>query len=235
MKHPVMRRTYKRGQVEWALWRTFVSRKADAGPPPVFATRVKRLLEIDRSGDLFETEVPSPSLYSFAASAPDGTGFDVVFTAFDAFCLAIALDLLDAGFKQKEVVFLMRFLRADLEQRFPKILSNPPGGRQVIPPASRPDCPVYTDPRGFKRADCHVFLIVRKVEVTEIFSSPMPATKAPAFLQPLFCDGYDALRDLLAARMPLHFRKAMIVEIAQIAESLAALLPAAPEVQRGRR
>jgi hypothetical protein len=41
--------TYKRSQVEWALWGLFAQQPA-ADPndiPPVFRTRIKRLIELD--------------------------------------------------------------------------------------------------------------------------------------------------------------------------------------------
>ena len=46
--------TYRRGQVEWALWRmSTIGRPAPAEPSPVFRNRIKRLLEIDRNLPVF--------------------------------------------------------------------------------------------------------------------------------------------------------------------------------------
>ena len=45
--------TYRRGQVEWALWRAFtLARSSGEGPPPIFRTRIKRLLDLDRDLDV---------------------------------------------------------------------------------------------------------------------------------------------------------------------------------------
>ena len=45
--------TYRRGQVEWALWRAFtLARSPGEGPPPIFKTRIKRLLDLDRDLDV---------------------------------------------------------------------------------------------------------------------------------------------------------------------------------------
>ena len=90
----------------------------------VFRTRIKRLLDIDRDLDLTGAEVPPETDYAFAAP-PSVEGAEAGYRAVDAFCLAIALDLLDSGFKQSEIVFLMRYLRPELERRFPALIGPP--------------------------------------------------------------------------------------------------------------
>jgi hypothetical protein len=100
----MLEETCGRGQVEWVLWCSFVRARFNPGQSPrVFRTRVKRLLDIDRHLDLTGAEVPPEASYAFAAP-PAIEGAEAEYLAVDAFCLAIALDLLDAGFKQSEVV-----------------------------------------------------------------------------------------------------------------------------------
>src|SRR5438067_10203214 len=120
--------TFKRGQVEWAIWRFFTLLKsAPAGPPKVFLTRIKRLLETDR-----HDKVPTGRDYkpfaacAFSSAESEGQGVDAAFTPFDAFCLALALDLVDLGFKPSEIVFLLRHLRPELEGQFDTISQEPP-------------------------------------------------------------------------------------------------------------
>ena len=119
--------TFGRGQVEWALWRCFTISivTADIEAPKSFLTRIKRLLEIDRGLDLGDAEVPPQADYAFAPPPSDESG-ETAYSAVDAFCLAIALDLLDAGFKQAEIVFLMRYLRPELHTASP----GPPSGNR---------------------------------------------------------------------------------------------------------
>ena len=108
--------TYKRGQVEWALWRSFnFARSPGDGHPPIFRTRIKRLLVLDRDLDISSFGAKPPCDFAFVASAVGGSGVEAQYTAFDAFCLAIASDLLDVGFKQGEIVYLMRHLSDDAE------------------------------------------------------------------------------------------------------------------------
>lgn len=221
--------TFKRSQVEWALWR-FASFLRNAGekPPKVFLTRIKRLLEIDRA-DRGEGE-----RFAFIGAAPQGQGVDVEFTAFDACCLALALDLLDAGFKQSEVVFLMRHIREELEPEFAWIMRDPPPTRQRRFAKDAPDKPSYAE--GARRwADYRVFIVVQKVEMTEVFPAlaKRTAAKVPIFLEPVFCRGIEALQVELH-RMGHGYRKAMVLEIAHAAALVTSFLENAPITKRGR-
>ncbi len=227
---------YKRGQVEWALWRFFLQgRQVGPEQQKVFLTRIKRLLELDRGEDLgVKTETPH-ARFVFADAAPEGKGTDVSFRPFNAFCLALALDLLDTGFKQSEIVFLLRHIRDDLETWFESILLSPPSGRKWIRPEDRPEAPTYVDDRGNEFADCRVFVVINKIEMREIFEAPggrrLPS--GPFILQPVYCRGIEELRIELH-RMGADKRKAMIMEIAYAAAGISGLLPRAPVMKRGR-
>ncbi len=225
--------TYKRGQVEWALWMFFLQgRQADPTPPNIFLTRIKRLLELDRIPEK-KSETPH-ARYAFADALPEGKGIDVAYRPFDAFCLALALDLLDIGFKQAEIVSLLRHIREDLKARFEQILLSPPATkRQRIFAKDRPGAPTYVD-RGQEFADCRVFVVIGKVEITEIFQAPgRRSGSGPLILQPVYCRGIDELRDKLH-RMNAKDRKAVVVEIAEAAAGISRLLPQAPATKRGR-
>jgi hypothetical protein len=230
-----VRQTYKRGQVEWALWRILTTGVWGARRhriSPVFLTRIKRLLEIDRSGTLFDVRglAAPPVQFAFTESAAEGTGNDASFTAFDAFCLAVALDLLDAGFKQKEIVFRMRFLRPLLEDQFPRILANPPEPSEESGHAE-------ARASARKAKDNHVFLLLQQIELVERFRGsrgPRPKNAVPALLDPILCKGSDELRTAVAANMPRKFRTSMVLEVAELAVDVTRYLAEAPEMRRGR-
>ncbi len=221
--------TYKRGQVEWSLYR-FAIFLRDAGdkPPKAFLTRIKRLLEIDRA------DREEGGKFAFIEDAPQGQGVDVVFTAFDAFCLALALDLLDAGFKQSEVVFLMRHIRQDLREEYDWIMLNPPPARQRVAAKHATDRPSYEE-GGRRWVDYRVFAVIQKVEMKEVFpvlNEPRYSGK-PIILEPVFCHGIEALQAELNRKAD-SFRKAMVVEIANAAALVTSLLKDAPLTKRGR-
>ena len=228
--------TYGRGQVEWALWRSFTIRSFAARKkvPKIFRTRIKRLLEIDRGLDLSGAEVPPEASYTFAPPPSDQSG-DTAYRSVDAFCIAVALDLLDAGFKQTEVVFLMRYLRPDLEIRFACLL-EPPSliNRQRTRAKNFPDLPAYEE-NGQLYADKRLFVVLQKVEMTEIISAiEKPRYRFPVILEPIFCEGMEALTEALHDLMPNRRRAVTVLELAASAQAVAVFLKEAPAIQRGR-
>jgi hypothetical protein len=82
--------SYKRGQVNSALWFAFSGARGGKVPKP-FARRLSKFSELGLS--------PTP-----------GSGFDLEFTLRDVIELAIALDLQDVGLNQLEIVrWLLRY------------------------------------------------------------------------------------------------------------------------------
>jgi hypothetical protein len=227
--------TYGRGQIEWALWRSFARAHYNRGDvPPVFRTRIKRLLDIDRDLDLTRAEAPPETAYAFVPPPPAG-GTEAEYRAVDAFCLAIALDLLDSGFKQSEVVFLMRYLRPELESRFPVMIKAPSLiDRQRHRAEAYPGFPSF-DYRGRRYADGRLFVIFEKIEMTEVI--PASATgrlTGPLILQPLFCEGAEALASELHESMPDRRRVVTVLELAATAQAVRVWLAEAPIIRRGR-
>ena len=220
--------TYRRGQVEWAIWQVMASDASKAGSPPkAFVTRIKRLLELDRA----ETE-DRPGL-AFTDTAPAGQGTDRAFTPFDALCLALALELIDMGFKQAEVVFLLQHCRKELSPVYEKIMRRPKPNRRRVHPRNDPDAPTY-QVRGSRWVDRRFFMVIGKVEMTELFPRLEAQIKAgePVFLRPAYLEGVDKLASYLNER--LGFRKSLVLEISGPAREVNAQLPLAPEIKRGR-
>jgi hypothetical protein len=227
--------TYGRGQLEWALWRSFARASSNTEDAPrIFRTRIKRLLEIDRGLDLSDAEVQPETDYAFAP-LPSAESGGVAYSAVDAFCLAIALDLLDCGFKQSEIVFLMRYLRPELQGRFPSLLAPPSLiDRQLNLAEDHPDLPSYED-GGHSFADARVFVILQKVEVTEIIPAAWRQRHAgPVILEPVFCAGVTKLGEELHDIMPYHRRAVTVLELAATAQAVQSFLADAPVIRRGR-
>jgi len=220
--------TYKRGQMEWALWQLFAANRPNPKrPPQAFLTRIKRLWEIDR-----QTGPEGPG-YAFFDHAPEGRGNEVSYSAFNAFSLAIGLDLLDAGYKQAEVVTLLQHIRSHLAIHFREIEANPPAPPELIAAKERPACPSYKQ-GGIDIADCRHFMVLQKVELTEVYraESLEPEYQATQHA-PIFCLGIEQLRDELHS-MGEGFRKALVLEIAEMAVVLLQHLAKAPLIRRGR-
>ena len=231
--------SYRRGQVEWALWRAFtLARSPGNGPPPIFKTRIKRLLDLDRNLDVTGFGAAPPSAFAFVEPTEGGSGTEAQYAAFDAFCLALALDLLDVGFKQGEIVFLMRHLRETLEDWFPDLLSRPTLiDRQSHLAKHHPKLP-RVERGGGKAplADARVFLILNRIEMTEVLA-PIPTrgrTSQPVFLEPVICEGIAELTARLDDLMPQRRRTVVTLEITAVAQAIQTFLDAAPLVPRGR-
>jgi hypothetical protein len=113
-------KTYRRGQVDWALWRVKAFPKTTPAPAE-FQTRIRRLLEIDRAEPAAERFF---SPYAFAETAPGGKGEEAAFHPIDALMLWLGLDLLEMGFKQQEVVRLLRAARTVILKRYGRDLKR---------------------------------------------------------------------------------------------------------------
>jgi hypothetical protein len=220
--------TYRRGQAEWALWRVFRRGQAPYPTAPAkFGTRIKRLLDAARA-DGQKAKRGEPA-YAFGDDQPEGTGTEAAFTAFDTFGLALGLDLLDLGFKQSEIVFLLRHIRDDLRARHDTIVGDhsAPLARQRLLAPSSAKLPVD---KG--RADPDVYLLIRKVEITEVIPE-RTRPKTPIFNPPEFCFGHAALHEALRT-LREDRRKVIAIEIGDTARLVSHWLGKAPLRLRGR-
>jgi hypothetical protein len=225
---------FSRGQVEWALWKlSTIDLPAGDEPMSAFRARVKHLLQLDRAGVISgHPAYPIPVEHALVSEESRGKGVDAAFRAFDAFCLAIALDFLRAGFKQSEVLLLMLHLRQRLEEPFAKVLR--------APPTLRPRPSRNTDPQIRQHGsddDRRVFLVIQRVEFSEAFPAFEHVTstrkKASIFREPVFCSGIEELRQQLDL-MDHLFRRAIVLEIAHTAARTIEFLNQAPLKRRGR-
>ena len=154
------------------------------------------------------------------------------YTSFNAFCLAVGLDLLDTGFKQSEIVFVLKHIRSLLEEQFEWIMNKPPAPTQLIPAEERPNCPSNEE----NGADRRVFMVLEKLELKEVFSpAAVPAnSQLPVISVPLFFHGLEDL-SLELDKMNRDFRKALVLELAVTAKMVKDRLAEAPLIKRGRK
>jgi hypothetical protein len=203
-------------------------RAAAGDPPPAFHTRLKRLLDADRDPESPPELGKGEDSYAFASAEIEGTGTDAAFTAYDAFSLALALELLGAGFKPSEIISLLRSSRRPLERRFNAILKTPPPPRPRADPRDWPGLPTYQE-GGKEFADGRVFMVLPTVEPDEVLPlyHPRASRKPKAFPEPKFCRGINELTtELNQMRSPnWSYRKAFVTEIAYLASGISDLLP----------
>jgi len=123
-----MPQEFKRGQVVKAIWRAFTLR--DEPAPASFSAKIKRLAELG---------VPLTD-----AERVGGPGADNSYTPYQAFELGAALKLIDAGFKQGEVAFVIKHIRSDLRRAYSDILDSPPAIRERLATEDRPKSPLVS-------------------------------------------------------------------------------------------
>ena len=98
--------SFKRNQIETAIARIYDPSCQE--PPPDLRTRIKRLLELDRSRGrtLRSTNAEEADFAFFSKEAP-GTGADISFSQYEAFALLSALRIMDHGWTQGFAVWII--------------------------------------------------------------------------------------------------------------------------------
>ncbi len=223
--------TYKRSQLEWALWQAFFQRAQKKAPDkihPVFRTRIKRLIDLD--GKLVKSETHRQ--HAFVSDTNVGNGNDRHFSLFDVFYLGLGLDFLDAGYNQLDVIFILQHLRPHMEAEIQNIFTYPKFGRNVFAPEDVPQAPIYT--RGNSvQADLRTFLVIQKVEFKEVYGFD-EKSKTPIIYEPRIFKGYTSLTDFLD-QDTYRQQKHLVIEIARLATEIREFLKESPVVKRGRK
>jgi hypothetical protein len=117
--------SYKRNQVEEAITR-IVAPNCEK-PPSELRTRIKRLLDLDRSiGRKVRSKDAEEANFGFFSGEAPGTGADVSFSEYEAFALFNGLRIMNHGWPQSFAVSIMRRVRVDLEREHAQILQQDP-------------------------------------------------------------------------------------------------------------
>src|SRR3977135_544025 len=132
--------SYKRNQIEEAIARIFVPNCEK--PPSDLRTRIKRLLELDRSiGRKRRSNDAEEANFGFFSEEAPGTGADILFSEYEAFALLNGLRIMQHGWPQGLAVSIMRRVRLDLEREHARILRQDPAklfDQQAIYATARP-------------------------------------------------------------------------------------------------
>ncbi|MEJ0060844.1 MAG: hypothetical protein WDM79_15240 [Terricaulis sp.] len=203
---------FGRAQVETALWGSITGAFAKK-PSDAFRTRVKHLLEFDRSEPI---KAGRRGGFAFAAAVPAGQGNHGAFAPYDALLLYIGLKLLDLGFKRKEVVLCLRNVRRDLRDDLVSILSD--HVRILLTEATAEEFEVEPGNRG----DRTILLLPRVDEPADYVKD----LDGHALLCRSFAQFIDVTRRL-------SLEKLVVVDISAAFARLPPILLTAPRAQRG--
>jgi hypothetical protein len=116
---------YKRNQIEEAITRVFAPSSEKL--PSELRTRIKRLLELDRSiGRNLRSKNAEEANFAFFSEKAPGTGAVISFSEYEVFALLNGLRIMKHGWPQSFAVSIMRRLRLDLEREHARILQQCP-------------------------------------------------------------------------------------------------------------
>ena len=116
---------FKRSQVEEAI--AIVLEPGSAKPSSEMRTRLKRLLETDRSlGRNKRSPDPERGNFAFHGMDQPGRGLENWFTGYEAFALLTGLRLMRHGWPQRLAVTALRRVKPDLERHHARILKLDP-------------------------------------------------------------------------------------------------------------
>jgi hypothetical protein len=115
--------SYKRNQIEEAIAHIVAPNCEE--PPSELRTRIKRLLELDRSISR-KVRSKDPENFAFFSEEAPGTGADILFSEYEAFALLNGLRIMNHGWPQSFAVSIMRRVRVDLESEHARILRQKP-------------------------------------------------------------------------------------------------------------
>jgi hypothetical protein len=209
--------SYKRNQIEEAIARIVAPNSVE--PPSELRTRIKRLLELDRSlGRKLRSKDAEEANFAFFSDEAPGTGADILFSEYEAFALLNGLRIMAHGWPQGFAVAIMRHVRLDLEREHARILRQDPDklfDQQAIRAVARPGSIVVdnTDP---------VYLTL---------ASKTPASEKQDVPSPAVCHGwekvYEFSRDVGASSVTTF-------ELATLAHRLRQELMKTEPRRRGR-
>ncbi len=245
--------------------------------PMVFRSRVKKMLNMDRipaitpwgnkPGDnprgLPEgsPRLPRPGVgvpgnpggWIFFDQAGEGTGSEDRFSTLHVFLMGVALDLMNIGLKQSEIVFFLKHTRPALQNAFDQIHRRRAGiapvsgsGRQKHLAKHYPDAAsLWVEPDNAPLADFTAWMLVQRFETKEIHppGSPTPGSsgteakakdlKLPLFMEPRFFFGLEAVKEEIFDHLN-QYRHVIMVELADAALTLPGYLRQAPAIGKGR-
>jgi hypothetical protein len=117
--------SYKRNQIEEAIASIFTPNCER--PPSELRSRIKRLLDLDRSiGRKLRSNDAEEANFGFFSEEAPGTGAVVSFSEYDAFALLNGLRIMGHRWPQRFAVSIMRRVRPDLEREHARILRQSP-------------------------------------------------------------------------------------------------------------
>lgn len=226
--------TYRLNQIENALYAVATGASSTAralragGPTVTFRNQIKRLLEIDRANVRAFSSSPCAAFFE---GMPAGSGSDAQYDAFGTFCLAVALEMLRFGFKQREIVSKIASMRPRLLDAFQQVQQS----RSSEGAIRHTNDTVVKLPKTqigrnqTHRLDATVFLVADPVEQ----SRHGELASDEGGIECSICQGWDDLVRHLKQVVPANRQSVFLVELSELVVRTTELLAKQPLRRRG--
>lgn len=221
---------YKLNQVEGALGALLLRKAGQRNEmldPAAFTTlriQVKRLLEIDRA------RARNGEKQAFFEGSLPGKGTDATYDEFGACCLAVGVEMLRFGFKQKEVAAKIATVRPKLAaaSRALKKRVIVEGSTTAVDNSDQ-KLPTKRTGRNLDKSvpDPHLFLVVDALEG----SADSDVANAAGIA---FCRGWEDMYRFMQTIVPRRQRGAFIIEVSELMLRMRHQLALEPVRRRGR-
>lgn len=213
---------FKYSQAVDSLWATFRMGAAPLKVPAVYQSRIKKLRDLDRKGFKSADGLP----LAFSDELASGHGSEVPLTLFNIFYLGLALELWNGGYKQSDIVYLLRHIRRRLEALFNELLKLNPSEVAKLSLVMH---------SGVFHPDDNVYLVIDRISFAETVSElpigPLPEGR-PIIFGPVICHGGEKLAEHLF-QLPDR-RTHLVIELRNLARKLVHHLKETPPRRRGR-
>ncbi|MBX3582908.1 MAG: hypothetical protein KF810_13525 [Rhizobiaceae bacterium] len=233
------RAMYQLNQMEGALnallsGKPSSARKRLGSPiPKALKTQIKRLLEIDRERARTRNDAGENDGVAFFDVLPDGKGSEAQYDAFGATCLAVGLQMLRFGFKQREVVGKMAAVRRSLREVHARLMKDVAVEGPTYDIHNAANLPRKRGGRNpdTNTADVSWFLVVDAVEDADGAS---PEGHGDRRHKTATCRGWEDLMRFLQQIIPHERPGVFVLEISEPMVRMSELLDAQPVRRRGR-
>jgi len=162
--------------------------------------------------------------WAFYDEPGQGTGSEELFSTVHVYLMGMAIELLNIGLKQSEVIFFLKHMRPTLEEVFKSIHSR------------NSQAPFSGAPNNGSAIHSTAWMLVRREETQEqypLLLKKIGNKKQPLFMVPLFFNGFDEVSEHFARASNSH-RHVILIEIADLALTLPIYLNETSVARRGR-
>jgi hypothetical protein len=221
--------SFKRNQLEWAIWHVIDRGKMTTPEPPKQIVHLlKRLIDVDRQ---MGVKAHAPEIwqqhFAFIEGKSAGPGGENAYGLVDAVALWIGAQLLEAGLPQKDIIQFLRTLRGQLQRAVLKVLGSHLDLIERTAREKRGLAATKLRVGQWVAANDYVYLVAESIAASGVLGPERVSRKSN------LCWGHEALVAFIEDAAS-RSRRFVVVELANAVVSLAYFLMISEPSKRGR-